>query len=39
MKRKVAVKDNKEGGDHDVRDDWARFSIKRDRSCPTWEVE
>ena len=27
MKRKVATKDNKEGGDHDVRDDWARFPL------------
>ena len=25
VKRKVATKDNKEGGDHDVRDDWASF--------------
>ena len=27
VKRKVATKDNKEGGDHDVRDDWARFPL------------
>ena len=27
MKRKVATKDNKEGGDHDVRDDWASFPL------------
>ena len=27
MKRKIAMKDNKEGGDHDVRDDWASFSL------------
>ena len=27
VKRKVAMKDNKEGGDHDVRDDWARFPL------------
>ena len=27
MKRKVAMKDNKERGDHDVRDDWARFPL------------
>ena len=27
MKRKVATKDNKEGGDDDVRDDWASFPL------------
>ena len=27
MKRKVATKDNKEGGDDDVRDDWASFLL------------
>ena len=27
MKRKVATKDTKEGGDDDVRDDWASFPI------------
>ena len=27
MKRKVAMKDNKEGGDDDVRDDWASFLL------------
>ena len=27
MKRKGATKDNKEGGDHDVRDDWASFPL------------
>ena len=27
VKRKVATKDNKEGGDHDVRDDWASFPL------------
>ena len=27
LERKVAMKDNKEGGDHDVRDDWARFPL------------
>ena len=27
MKRKVATKDNKEGGDDDVRNDWASFPL------------
>ena len=27
MKRKVATKDNKEGGDDDVRDDWESFPL------------
>ena len=27
MKRKIATKDNKEGGDDDVRDDWASFPL------------
>jgi len=27
VKRKVATKDNKERGDHDVRDDWASFPL------------
>ena len=27
LKRKVATKDNKEGGDDDVRDDWASFPL------------
>ena len=27
VKRKVAMKDNKEGGDEDVRDDWASFPL------------
>ena len=27
MKRKVAMKDNKEGGDDDVRNDWASFPL------------
>ena len=27
MKIKVATKDNKEGGDDDVRDDWASFPL------------
>ena len=27
MKRKVAMKDNKEGGDHDVRDNWASLPL------------
>ena len=27
VKRKVAMKDNKEGGDDDVRDDWASFPL------------
>ena len=27
MKRMVATKDNKEGGDDDVRDDWASFPL------------
>ena len=27
VKRKVATKDNKEGGDDDVRDDWTNFPL------------
>jgi len=27
VQRKVAMKDNKEGGDHDVRDNWASFPL------------
>ena len=39
MKRKVPTKDNKEGGDHDVRDDCARFPLSVIDHVQTWEVE